>query len=169
MYQLYQVSDIWNLVTPRCLRTLYRTINYTPQVPGQNRIGLTDYLGETNNRSDVHIFLELFRKQAASGAYEFVFDVINDGSTQQTPDNATQLMAGTDLEGNLDAETIIGIAWPTPLTAFTTGGSPPFIPDKATPTDTNEPYLAWLNYVLAQSTQNLPQMISTSYGDDEQR
>ncbi|MCJ1320877.1 hypothetical protein MMC15_006218 [Xylographa vitiligo] len=155
-------------VTPTCLRTLYRTINYTPQMPGQNRIGLNDFLGETNNRSDVHIFLEMFRKGAAAASSEFIFEVINDGSTQQTPDNATQLNAGTDLEGNLDAETIIGITYPTPLTCFTTGGSPPFKPDLLTPTDTNEPYLAWLNFVLAMTANNLPQTISTSYGDDEQ-
>lgn len=27
-------------VTPTCLRTLYGTINYTPQVPGKNKVGL---------------------------------------------------------------------------------------------------------------------------------
>lgn len=153
-------------VTPLCLRTLYGTYDYTPKVPGVNKIGLTDYLGETNNRSDVYLFLEKFRPEAVSEAYTFTFDIIADGSAQQTPDNATQLAAGTDLEGNLDAETIIGIDYPTPLVAFTTGGSPPFDPDAATTTDTNEPYLTWLNYVLGQSS--LPQTISTSYGDDEQ-
>ena len=153
-------------VTSLCLRTLYGTYNYQPQVPGQNKVGLTDYLGETNNRSDVHLFLEMFRPEAAAEAYEFTFEVIAGGSDQQTPDNATQLAAGIDLEGNLDAETLIGIGYPTPLIAFTTGGSPPFMPDALTPTDTNEPYLTWVQYVLAQS--DLPQTISTSYGDDEQ-
>ena len=66
----------------------------------------------------------------------------------------------------MDAETILGITWPTPLTAYTTGGSPPYNPDALTLMDTNEPYLTWLQYVLAQS--NIPQVISTSYGDDEQ-
>lgn len=35
-----------------------------------------------------------------------------------------------------------------------------------TPTDTNEPYLTWLDYVLGQ--KSVPYVISTSYGDDEQ-
>ena len=153
-------------VTPLCLRTLYDTIHYTPKVPGQNKVGLNDFLGESNNRSDIHIFLEQFRPEAAAAAYEFNFIVIAGGSDQQSPDNATQLAAGTDLEGNLDAETILGIDYPTPLTAFTTGGTPPFLPDDLTPTDTNEPYLTWVNYVLGQN--DLPQVISTSYGDDEQ-
>lgn len=119
-------------VTPLCLRTFYGTKGYKPQVPGQNQIGLTDFLGEANNRSDVQIFLEMFRKVAVSEAETFAVDVINGGNNQQTPDNATQLAAGKDLEGNLDAETIIGIGYPTPLTAFTTGGMPPFDPDDLT-------------------------------------
>ena len=153
-------------VTPLCLRTLYGTVDYTPQAPGQNQVGLTDYLGEANNRSDTYLFLTQFRPEAAAEAYKFNVEVIAGGDNQQTPDNATQLAAGKDLEGNLDAETIIGIDYPTPLTAYTTGGSPPFAPDDFTPTDTNEPYLTWLQYVLAQKT--IPQVISTSYADDEQ-
>lgn len=50
--------------------------------------------------------------------------------------------------------------------SLSTGGSPPFNPDSQTPTDTNEPYLDWLNFVLAQSS--IPGVITTSYGDDEQ-
>lgn len=119
-------------VTPLCLRTLYGTKSYTPQVPGKNQIGLTDFLGEANNRSDVQIFLEMFRKDAVSEAETFAVDIINGGDNQQTPDTPAQLAAGKDLEGNLDAETIIGIGYPTPLTAFTTGGMPPFNPDDLT-------------------------------------
>ena len=119
-------------VTPLCLRTFYGTKGYIPQVPGQNQVGLTDFLGEANNRSDVQIFLEMFRKAAVSEAETFTVDVINGGNNQQTPDNATELADGKDLEGNLDAETIIGIDYPTPLTAFTTGGMPPFDPDDLT-------------------------------------
>lgn len=153
-------------VTPLCLRTLYGTINYKPQVPGKNKIGLTNYLNEANNRSDVFLFLKRFRPEAAQEAFQFRVEIIANGDNQQTPDNATQLAEGKDLEGNLDAETIIGIDYPTPLIAYNTGGSPPFKPDDNTPTNTNEPYLTWVQYVLAQ--RNLPQVISTSYGDDEQ-
>ncbi|KAA6408135.1 MAG: tripeptidyl peptidase [Lasallia pustulata] len=133
-------------VTPLCLRTLYGTYDYTPKVPGINKVGLTDYLSESNNRSDIHLFLQMFRPEAASEAYTFTFDIIANGSAQQTPDNATQLDAGTDLEGNLDAETLIAIDYPTPFITFTIGGSPPFDPSASTTTDTNEPYLTWLNY-----------------------
>ena len=55
---------------------------------------------------------------------------------------------------------------PSSFFVNSTGGSPPFIPDSFTPTNINEPYLDWLNFILAQDT--VPQVISTSYGDDEQ-
>ncbi|TKA81720.1 hypothetical protein B0A49_00609 [Cryomyces minteri] len=151
-------------VTPLCLRTLYRTIGYTPQAAGTNRIGLTDYLGEANNKSDVQLFLSKFRPDAVGG--DFAVEVIDNGDNQQTPNTPAQLAAGKDLEGNLDAETVLAIDYPTPLVAYTTGGAPPFVPDAFTPTDTNEPYLAWVSYVLAQAS--VPQVISTSYADDEQ-
>lgn len=153
-------------VTPLCLRTLYGTVDYTPRSAGKNKVGLNDFLGESNNRSDVKLFLEEYRPEAASAAYQFKVEIIAGGNNEQTQENATELEDGKDLEGNLDAETILGIAWPTPLTAFTTGTSPPFIVDLNTPTDTNEPYLVWLQHVLAQP--DLPQVISTSYDDDEQ-
>ncbi|TAQ91387.1 hypothetical protein B7494_g311 [Chlorociboria aeruginascens] len=154
------------LVTTQCLRTLYGTIDYVPKAAGKNKVGLNDFLEESNNRSDVNLFLQAYRPEAAAGAYQFKVEVIANGNNEQTPENTTELEAGKDLEGNLDAETILGIAWPTPLTAFTVGGSPPFVADLGTPTDTNEPYLTWLNTVLGQS--NLPQVISTSYADEEQ-
>jgi tripeptidyl-peptidase-1 len=98
-------------VTPLCLRTLYGTIDYVAQVPGKNRVGLNDFLGESNNRSDTHLFLEQFRPEAAPAAFTFDVVVIANGSNQQTQENAAELAAGTDLEGNLDSETILGIAW----------------------------------------------------------
>lgn len=153
-------------VTPACLRTLYGTIDYTPQVPGKNKIALNNYLGEVQARGDVRKFLKQYRPDAVSAADSFTNVIIAGGAPDLEALNSSQITAQTGLEGSLDAETIIGITYPTPLIAYSTGGSPPFIPDLLTPTDTNEPYLTWIQYILAQS--DLPQTISTSYGDDEQ-
>lgn len=112
------------------------------------------------------IFLNKYRSEAASAALNFTIETIANGDNQQTPENSTALKAGKDLEGNLDAETILGMTWPTPLTAYSTGGNPSYIPDKLTVNNTNEPYLTWLQYILAQP--NIPPVISISYGDDEQ-
>lgn len=153
-------------VTPLCLRTLYGTIDYKPQAAGKNKVGLTDYLEESNNRSDTKLFLEQYRPDAVSAAEDFKVVIIANGNDEQTQETPAELAAGKDLEGNLDSETILGISYPTPLTAYTTGGSPPFNPDLTTPINNNEPYLTWLNYVLTDP--DVPQVISTSYADDEQ-
>lgn len=145
-------------VTPACLRALYGTTNYVPQSK-ISHIGFTNYLGEVANRSDTEVFLKQFRPEAVSSAQTFEQISIDNGAI----DNGT---AGAGYEGNLDIETIAGLVWPINITSYATGGSPPFVPDIATPTDTNEPYLVWLDYVLGKD--DLPQTISTSYGDDEQ-
>ena len=51
---------------------------------------------------------------------------------------------------------------------YSTGGSPPWKPDSGSNpnNNTNEPYLDWLKYMLDKS--DLPQTITSSYGDDEQ-
>jgi tripeptidyl-peptidase-1 len=163
------INAICNIsfTTVACIRTLYGTIGYTPQVPGKNNIGLCNYLNNTNKRSDIYKFLENFRPDAdPSYSHEFPIVNIANAKNDQGPYTPAQIASGHNIEGNLDAELIIGITYPTPLTAFSTGGAPPYIPDLTTPTDTNEPYLTFLNYALAQS--DLPQVISSSYGDDEQ-
>ena len=155
------------LVTPLCLRTLYGTVNYTVQAAGNNTMALNDFLGEINNRSDASIYLDMFRPEAAAAAYQFEQISIAGGTVQQTPENETQLNAGTGVEGALDVQTMLGIAWPTPLKAYSTGGTNvDFVPDLFTTTDTDEPYIKWLTYILAQT--DLPTVISTSYDDDEQ-
>ena len=107
----------FSAVTPDCLRTIYGTINYTAQVPGKNKVALNDFLGEVNIRSDVKQFLEMYRPEAVAGASEFV-QISIDGGTLAQVLNSTLLAARTGIEGNLDAETILGISWPTPMTAY---------------------------------------------------
>ncbi|KAG9690800.1 tripeptidyl-peptidase 1 precursor, partial [Aureobasidium melanogenum] len=158
-------GDIVTATSLDCVRCLYGTLSYVPKVPNLNMIGVTNYLNETQARSDLRLYLEKFRPEAAGVADTFQ-DVKIAGAQDNQVLNAEQLEAGLNQEGDLDGELAIGISWPTSFMSWSTGGSPPFVPDLASPTDTNEPYLDWLTYVLAQDT--LPQVISSSYGDDEQ-
>lgn len=158
-----------SLVTPTCFRTLYGTLNYTVKAANKNSMALNDFLGEVNLRSDAAQFLQLFRPDALPAANEFVQVSIAGGTVQQTPLNETQQENETGVEGNLDLQTMLGIAYPTPLTVYSTGGvNPQWIPDLLTSTDSDEPYLKWLNYVTALPDGQLPKVISSSYGDDEQ-
>lgn len=144
-----------------CVRTLYGTIDYVPKVPEKQKIGITNYLNETNNRADVASWLKSQRPEAVSAAQTFELISVAHGTVSQnyTEDDIDE---GTGAEGCLDAEWTIGLAYPIPMVSWSTGGSPPFIPDLVTPIDSNEPYLDWLEYVLAQ--KDLPTVISTSYG-----
>jgi len=155
-----------SFTTIDCIRTLYGTIDYEPKATDKNAIAITNYLNETSKRDDVKQFLTQFRPEAAGAADTFPIEIVANANNDQGPYTPEQIEDGKNIEGNLDAELALGISWPTPFKAINTGGSPPFKPDIFTPTNTNEPYLTFLNYILAQSS--IPQVISTSYGDDEQ-
>lgn len=162
------ISAVCNasFVTLDCLRTVYGTINYTAQAADDNSIAINNYLNETSRRDDAKTFLQKFRPDQVAAADEFEFTIIDDGPNYQGPNTSVFVDADADVEGNLDAQLVLGVSSPTPLFAYNTGGSPPFIPSLSTPTDTNEPYLAFLNYILAQD--DIPNVFSSSYGDDEQ-
>ncbi|EME79352.1 uncharacterized protein MYCFIDRAFT_57642 [Pseudocercospora fijiensis CIRAD86] len=143
-------------VSLNCVRTVYNTTDYIPKVPQKNYAAWTNYLGEVPSDSDFHQYIAQQRPDA-NQSYAFTRTIIANASNDQT---------NPGVEANLDSQALGGFIVPTKLTTYSTGGSPPFTPDISTPTNTNEPYLTWLDYVLKQS--NLPYVISTSYGDDEQ-
>lgn len=152
-------------VTPECFMNLYSTKGYLPH-SGKSKVGFNNFLGEIPIRPDTAKFLAKYRPEAVSSAYTFKQQSIAGGPVQDGPLNYTEAADGISHEANLDVQAIAGISYPIPISSWSTGGSPPFIPDLNTPTNTNEPYLVWVNYVLGQ--KDLPQVISTSYGDDEQ-
>ncbi|KJA25711.1 hypothetical protein HYPSUDRAFT_64438 [Hypholoma sublateritium FD-334 SS-4] len=142
-------------ITPACLRALYNTSTYVPTQTATNKLGVAGYLGEFANTADLQTFYKTFRTDAVGTTFSVV--LVNGGlNTQSSP----------GVEANLDIQYTNGISFPTPNIYYSTGGSPPFIADTFTPTNTNEPYLDFLTFLLAQST--IPQVLTTSYGDDEQ-
>lgn len=155
-----------SFTTLDCLRTLYGTIDYKAKAVDKNSIGINNYLNETSRRDDAAQFLKAFRPEAAGAANDFEFEIINNGANYQGPNVSQVRESGIDVEGNLDAQLVLGISYPTKMKAYNTGGMPPFKPSISTPSNTNEPYLEFLNYALAQD--DLPYVISSSYGDDEQ-
>ncbi|OAL52778.1 tripeptidyl-peptidase 1 precursor [Pyrenochaeta sp. DS3sAY3a] len=154
-------------VTPECFQTLYSTKWYKTQASDKNSIGFTNYLGEIPIRPDTKLFLQKYRPEAVSQAYAFKQYSIDNGPVQDGPLTYNQsTVEGISREANLDVQAISGISWKTPIISYSTGGQPPFIPDISTPENTNEPYLAWVNWLLQQ--KSIPKVISTSYGEPEQ-
>ncbi|KAF9807690.1 hypothetical protein IEO21_08104 [Rhodonia placenta] len=144
-------------ITPTCLKELYNAVGYVPAAAGENKLAVTGYLGQNANLEDFHLFNEAFVPEAADSTFDVVY--INNGTNDQSPDAA-------GVEANLDTQYAFGLTYPTPSMFYTTGGSPPFVPDDLNPTNSNEPYANWLEYILNDPSP--PQTISTSYGDDEQ-
>ncbi|KZV63258.1 tripeptidyl peptidase A [Peniophora sp. CONT] len=144
-------------ITVDCIKELYNAVNYTVAAADVNQLGITGYLEQFANFQDLQSF---YAKQVpeAKGT-SFNVTLIDGGENNQT-------LSEAGAEANLDVQYGFGITFPTPGIFWSTGGSPPFTPDQQTPTDSNEPYETWLEFVLAQDF--VPQTISTSYADDEQ-
>ncbi|KAF6221627.1 hypothetical protein HO133_001593 [Letharia lupina] len=162
------VSQAYNAsaVDPVCDRVLYGLLAYKPQAAGRIKMALTNYLGQFNNQTDLDLYLQTYRPDATGPASNCTNVNIAGGINKQSHATPDELSAGLGREGNLDVQIMMGIAYPTPLITYSTGESlPPFHPDLFTPTNTNEPFLTWLHYMLALA--DLPQVISTSYGDIE--
>lgn len=153
------------LVTPACLRALYRTNTYIPTQLDRNYVAFANYLNETSMDKDLQVYLQRYRPDAQSTGNVTIVKV-NGGSNDQVLTQA-QAIRSQNAEGNLDGQTLVGITYPMRVKAYNTGGKPPFKADEATPVNTNEPYLEWLDYMLANET-DLPSVVSTSYGDNEQ-
>ncbi|KAG1893463.1 peptidase S8/S53 domain-containing protein [Suillus fuscotomentosus] len=144
-------------ITLSCLRQLYNAENYKTTATNCNKLGITGYLDQYANNKDLQQFYLAQNPSAYGSNYTLVS--IHGGKNNQSYEEA-------GLEANLDTQFGFGLVWPTPGTFYTTGGKPPYIPDLVTPNNTNEPYTYWLEHLLSQD--DIPQTISSSYGDSEQ-
>ena len=146
-------------ITPTCLKEIYN-IKYTPTGKTNSTIAFGSFLNQSARTQD----LTLFEQKYGIPRQGFSVQLINMGTNDQSVSN-------NHGEANLDVQYIAGISHPLPIVSYITGGSPPFIPNLDEPTaaqNQNEPYLDYYNYLLAQPNSKLPQVISNSYGDDEQ-
>lgn len=151
-------------VTPDCKRKLYGTMDYVPRAADKQSIATTNFLNQTVLLADITLFMQKFRPDAVNVSDNITMISIDGGDLTQTlTEEKISLKKGS--EANLDVNNIASMAHPIPLTAYHTGGMPPFQPSDSTPRNTNEPYLDWLEYVLGQ--EQVPSVISSSYGDDE--
>ncbi|KAF5321996.1 hypothetical protein D9619_000563 [Psilocybe cf. subviscida] len=144
-------------ITITCLQQLYNLGNYTASNNPENSVGITGFLEQYANLQDLQSFYAAYRPEAVNSS--FAFKAVAGGINNQT-------LSAAGAEANLDVQYAFGLSYPVPATFYSTAGRPPFKSDIRTPTNTNEPYAEWLDYVLEQESP--PLSISTSYGDDEQ-
>ncbi|EAW13455.1 S53 family peptidase [Aspergillus clavatus NRRL 1] len=150
------------VITPQCLKSLYNIGDYKADARSGSKVAFASFLEEYARYDD----LAKFEEKLAPYAIGQNFSVIqyNGGLNDQ---NSTSDSG----EANLDLQYMLGISAPLPITEFSTGGRGKLIPDLSSPDpndNSNEPYLEFLQNVLKMPQHKLPQVISTSYGEDEQ-
>ena len=69
-------------ITPTCLRMLYNTLTYSPQATSKNKLGVTEYLQQFANQSDLTKFLTRFRSDAVPARLSVV--TVNGGTHNQS-------------------------------------------------------------------------------------
>lgn len=148
-------------ISPQCLKTIYK-IDYKPDANSGSKVAFASYLEEYARYND----LALFEKNILPEAIGQNFSVVQFAgglNSQNSSDDSG--------EANLDLQYIVGTSSPLPVTEFSTGGRGPWVADLDQPDEAdsaNEPYLEFLQGVLKLPQSELPQVISTSYGENEQ-
>ena len=146
-------------VTPSCLSYLYNFANFTPC--DNSVLGIQGFLNQAAQNSDLEKFLGIFAPQHNGSTFDVIS--VNGGTNIQ---NSSAANIGNIEEANLDVQYTISISSPIKNTFISTAGSPPWVPEADMDSNSNEPYLEWLEYLLAQ--EKLPETLTTSYGDSEQ-
>ncbi|KAK7037789.1 hypothetical protein VNI00_010750 [Paramarasmius palmivorus] len=152
-------------VNVQFLKELYRAANYTPHSYATNVLGIPGFLEEYPSQSDLNTFLQISVPAANNTNYTLNSISVNGGFNSTSP-------SSPGMEANLDVQYGAGLIWPLGIKFWSVGGRPDpsqFIPDASIPDTTDvEPYLTWLNWLLEQSNEEIPKVITISYGDDEQ-
>jgi len=150
-------------ITPACVRQLYNVGSYKPDPRYGSRIAFGSFLNQSYQYEDLRLFQKEFKLPFQNATKIFT----NNAANSQEAEGANKV-AG---EANLDAQNILGLAAPLPVAEILTGGRPPFVPDLEMKTEydnSNEPYLPYYQYLLNLNDNQLPQVISNSYGEPEQ-
>ncbi|PKS10336.1 hypothetical protein jhhlp_002087 [Lomentospora prolificans] len=152
-------SPCSRLVTPPCLKDMYGFADYEVDPESGSRIAFASFLNQSAVPNDLDVFTETFDLPKTS--WESV--IINDGDDHQDFKRDVG-------EANLDSQMMALSGKTLPMIHYVTGGSPPFVPNLRLDVDsnTNEPYLEFYQYLLNLENEEIAQVISISYGDDEQ-
>ncbi|KAJ7744658.1 peptidase S8/S53 domain-containing protein [Mycena metata] len=150
-----------DIIDPPCVRKVYNIGNYSADAAtkGNNRIGVAGYLDIWARPDSFQLYINDYIPESRGS--NFTLDVVN--ITGPFTQNSF-----SD-EGNLDTQLAIQVAYPIPITYYTTNSVPPYIPDQNQDGEipgVNEPYLDFIDYLLGLDEP--PTVITTSYGDDEQ-
>ncbi|CAD6940321.1 unnamed protein product [Tilletia controversa] len=132
-----------DLVTPTCLRNLYRTSSYTPTSKTEG-VTVMGYIDQSASQADLTTFLRKYRPDAA-GARITIKTIAGAKNNQKNPGD----------EANLDVQTVVSQTYPLPTTFL----------DYGTSQTEGDIISMTFQHMLAQSKK--PGVVSISYGGDE--
>ncbi|KAH8995547.1 subtilisin-like protein [Lactarius hatsudake] len=143
-------------VMPSQLRLLYKTFAYVPTAADRNALGVLGYQKEYPSETDLTMFMTEYRSDVQPPSLAtFTVELVNGG--RYDPDNP-------GIEANMDVQSAMAMAYPTPIIFYSTGGSERWSADGSEPLP-GDADLESLDYLLKKSV--IPQTISISYGTDE--
>lgn len=143
--------------TPEKLKRMYN-MQYKPKHP-KTKIAVAGFLDDCGfaGKSDLDQFVKKYQPGSPNPGFRYQ-------GVLGLKDNQSDI----GVEPNLDIQTIIGLTSPTNTTFYKTPGLPAaFNPEYPGEVNDNEPYIEWLQYMATVPDQDLPQVVSISYGDSE--
>ncbi|ROW16526.1 hypothetical protein VPNG_02832 [Cytospora leucostoma] len=153
---------------PSYLKTKYNITYTPPDKASGSKLALAGFLEDHPDHEDFKTFLKSYGLSNATSYQNYTFTVesINGGDTTDTP-------AAGSVESMLDTEYSSTFINPLETIFYSTGGRPPTWSQPGNVSvpaneSENEPYLDLINYLLALEDDDLPQVLSMSYADDEQ-
>lgn len=154
-----------NGVTPACIKKLYNVTYKAPNAKGSStptseaRLAINGYLEEKGSHKDAKQFFAKYAPDLSKAQYDFAVELVNNGTNSEL---------GTG-EAMLDIEYAMGLGYPANTTFYSTGGTGDKLGDDGKPeaTSDNEPYLDFIQHLLEKPDNEIPHVLSVSYGDDE--
>ncbi|KAF2745280.1 tripeptidyl-peptidase-like protein [Sporormia fimetaria CBS 119925] len=150
-------------ITPQCLKDLYNFGSFKADSSVPTFIGVSGFLEQYARFKDFAQFASLWAPWAVGS--NFTWASVNGGILDQRATNSS-------IEANLDVQYTAGLVGPCIKTRYySTPGRGPLIPDLDQPTpddNQNEPYLDYFTHLVGLPDDELPHVLTTSYGEDEQ-
>ncbi|KAJ7114159.1 family S53 protease [Mycena crocata] len=138
-----------SVVTPACLQAMYGIPAAKATDSANNGIVVPGYIDQYANKADLQRFLNTLRPDLNTSTFDT--QLIAGGQNDQT-------LANAGLEANLDIEYTVGVAGGVPVTFLSVGDD--VVDDVAG-------FIDIVNFLLAESDDTRPKVITTSYGFNE--
>ncbi|KAH9062404.1 subtilisin-like protein [Lactarius vividus] len=134
-----------DLTTPSFLRSLYKTVEYSPTASDRNALGILGILNEYPSPEDLATFMSVYRSDGTDAAFTVV--QVNGGGYDPT---------NPAVESNLDTQYAVAMTYPTPVIFYSIGQGP---------AGTTDWFASWFRYLRTAS--DIPRTISISYAVNE--